>query len=51
MIFGTDWPGVPGVRRNVLALSELGLPEDVLRDVLAGNAFTVFTRLQSPAEI
>jgi predicted TIM-barrel fold metal-dependent hydrolase len=49
MIFGTDWPGVPGVRRNVLALSELGLSEDVLRDVLSGNAFTVFSRMQTPA--
>lgn len=45
MIFGTDWPGVPGVRRNVRALCELRLADDVLDGVLSGNAFTVFTRL------
>jgi predicted TIM-barrel fold metal-dependent hydrolase len=37
-IFGTDWPGVPGANRNVRALSKLGLPVDVLRGVLSGNA-------------
>ncbi|WP_433755707.1 amidohydrolase family protein [Nocardia sp. CA-135398] len=47
MIFGTDWPGVPGVRRNVEALMGLGLPEDTLTGVLAGNARRVFTRLPS----
>ncbi|KAA0020043.1 amidohydrolase family protein [Antrihabitans cavernicola] len=45
MIFGTDWPGVPGVRRNVEALAGIGLPDDVLSNVLAGNALRVFPRL------
>lgn len=44
-IFGTDWPGVPGAARNVAALRDLGLPADVLRDVLAGNAAKVFPGL------
>ncbi|WP_199430495.1 amidohydrolase family protein [Qaidamihabitans albus] len=43
-VFGTDWPGVPGAARNVRALAGLGLPEGVLRDVLAGNA----TKLYGP---
>ena len=36
--FGTDWPGVPGVAANVRAVAALGLPPDVLSDVLSGNA-------------
>ncbi len=41
-IFGTDWPGVPGVARNVRAIATLGLPDDVLGDVLSGNAYRVY---------
>jgi predicted TIM-barrel fold metal-dependent hydrolase len=37
-IFGTDWPGVPGVAANVRAVAALGLPDDILGDVLSGNA-------------
>lgn len=44
-VFGTDWPGVPGTRRNVDALSSLGLPEDVLTAVLSGNAAKLFPTL------
>lgn len=44
-IFGTDWPGVPGASRNIGALRALGLPEDVLRDVLSGNAAKIFPGL------
>jgi predicted TIM-barrel fold metal-dependent hydrolase len=47
MIFGTDWPGVPGIRRNVEALSGLGLPEETLAGVLSGNTRTIFTRIPS----
>ncbi|MEO9221038.1 MAG: amidohydrolase family protein, partial [Mycobacteriaceae bacterium] len=45
MIFATDWPGVPGARRNVDALVGLGLADQTLTDVLAGNAAKVFPRL------
>lgn len=46
MIFGTDWPGVPGARRNVEALMELGLPNEVLTGVLSGSAEKIFTRIR-----
>jgi predicted TIM-barrel fold metal-dependent hydrolase len=41
-VFGTDWPGVPGIRANAEAIAALGLPEDVLAGVLAENARTVY---------
>ena len=44
-IFGTDWPGVPGIARNARALAGLGLDEDVLAGVLAGNAMNVYPGL------
>ena len=43
-IFGTDWPGVPGVARNVRAITALGLPGDVLAGVLSGHAAHVYLR-------
>jgi predicted TIM-barrel fold metal-dependent hydrolase len=45
-IFGTDWPGVPGVARNARAVAALGLPDDVLAAVLGGNAARVYPRIQ-----
>ena len=44
-IFGTDWPGVPGIARNARALAGLGLGEDVLTGVLAGHAVKVYPGL------
>jgi len=41
-IFGTDWPGVPGIAANARAIADLGLPPDVLDGVLAGNARRVY---------
>lgn len=41
-IFGTDWPGVPGIRRNVEALDQLGLKPTSLTNVLSGNAAKIF---------
>ncbi|MGH3627956.1 MAG: amidohydrolase family protein, partial [Sciscionella sp.] len=41
-IFGTDWPGVPGIADNARALGRLPLPDGVLADVLAGNAERVY---------
>jgi len=36
---------VPGIARNARALAALGLGEDVLAGVLAGNAVTVYPGL------
>jgi hypothetical protein len=48
-IFATDWPGVPGIARNARAVAGLGLPDDVLAGVLAGNALTVYRGLAEHA--
>ncbi|QVQ50269.1 amidohydrolase family protein [Spiractinospora alimapuensis] len=45
-IFASDWPGMPGQRRNVDALAELGLTDHTLANVLAGNALRVFPGLR-----
>ena len=46
MVFGTDWPGVPGVRRNALAvghvLAAAGATPDQVALALGGNARRVF---------
>src|SRR4051794_22035928 len=44
-IFGTDWPGVPGTAANARAVAALGLPDDVLADVLGGTATRVYSGL------
>jgi predicted TIM-barrel fold metal-dependent hydrolase len=41
-IFGTDWPGVPGIARNARAVAELCPDEEAARLVLAGNAARVY---------
>jgi predicted TIM-barrel fold metal-dependent hydrolase len=43
-IFGTDWPGVPGVATNAQAVADL-LPADVVPAVLGGNAIRVYSGL------
>jgi uncharacterized protein len=46
MIFGTDWPGVPGVQRNARALQkvllEAGCSADQVAAAIGGNAARVF---------
>jgi predicted TIM-barrel fold metal-dependent hydrolase len=46
MIFGTDWPGVPGVQRNARGLHkvllEAGCPADAVAAALGQNAIRVF---------
>jgi uncharacterized protein len=46
MIFGTDWPGVPGVQRNARALEEVlleaGCTAGQVAGALGGNAVRVF---------
>jgi uncharacterized protein len=46
MVFGTDWPGVPGVQRNARALEKVlldagGSPDQVAL-ALGGNAQRIF---------
>ena len=42
MIFGTDWPGVPGIARNARAVAALCPDEETAALVLAGNAAHVY---------
>ena len=42
MIFGTDWPGVPGIASNARAVAELCPDEETADLVLAGNAVGVY---------
>lgn len=41
-IFGTDWPGVPGIAANARAVAGLGLPDDVVALALGGNAARIY---------
>jgi predicted TIM-barrel fold metal-dependent hydrolase len=41
-IFGTDWPGVPGIRANAEAIAELGFADEVLAGIFAQNARRVY---------
>lgn len=45
-IFGTDWPGCPGIRANATAVTELDLDPTVLEKILYANALSVY-RLDS----
>jgi uncharacterized protein len=42
MIFGTDWPGVPGIASNARAVAQLCPDEQTAALVLAGNAARVY---------
>ena len=42
MIFGTDWPGVPGIKANALSLIDLGLKRETVELILHGNAERVY---------
>src|SRR5262249_27714606 len=43
MIFGTDWPAVPGIARNARAVAKLCPTPEVAAQVLAGNAARVYS--------
>jgi predicted TIM-barrel fold metal-dependent hydrolase len=45
MIFGTDWPGVPGTAANARAVVGLGLTLQTAAKVLGGNALGVYAGL------
>ena len=42
MIYGSDWPGMPGIARNARAVAALCPDEATVRLVLAGNAAQVY---------
>jgi uncharacterized protein len=42
MIFGTDWPGVPGPKANARAVADLGLERETLANVLHENASRIY---------
>jgi uncharacterized protein len=42
LIFGTDWPGVPGIRNNAAVLGQLGLDHETLGLIYSGNARRVY---------
>lgn len=42
MIFGTDWPGVPGLKANAQAIADLGLEQETLEGILHKNARHVY---------
>jgi uncharacterized protein len=48
-IFGSDWPGVPGIAANAQALCKLDLDEAVVRRILSGNALAVYRGLALPS--
>jgi len=51
MIFGTDWPGVPGPQANAQAIAGLGLHKDTLHKILHENATRIYKlgRAEDPA--
>ena len=42
MIFGTDWPGVPGPKANAQAIASLSLEKETLRKILHENAKRIY---------
>jgi uncharacterized protein len=46
MVFGTDWPGVPGVQRNARSLEQVllaaGASAEQVALALGGNAGRIF---------
>jgi len=47
MIFGTDWPGVPGPRTNAQAIANLDLAHEIVEKILYKNALQVYGRLRT----
>ena len=47
-IFGSDWPGAPGIAANARAITKLDLDDETLRGVLGANALRVYRGLPTP---
>ncbi len=41
-IFGTDWPGIPGINHNASAVADLGFDRDTLELIFWRNAASVY---------
>jgi predicted TIM-barrel fold metal-dependent hydrolase len=41
-IFGTDWPGIPGIARNAAAVAGLGLDRATLERIFWRNAYDLY---------
>lgn len=41
-IFGTDWPGLPGIAQNAAAVADLGFDRDTLEGIFWRNAAAVY---------
>jgi len=48
MIFGTDWPGIPGIAANARAVARLMPDDDTAAAVLAGHATRVYNLKATP---
>jgi uncharacterized protein len=48
MIFGTDWPGIPGIAANARAVARLMPDQDTAAAVLAGNAVRAYNLKPEP---
>jgi predicted TIM-barrel fold metal-dependent hydrolase len=44
-IFGTDWPGVPGIRQNAEAIAGLGFDRETLEKIFFKNALEFYAGL------
>jgi predicted TIM-barrel fold metal-dependent hydrolase len=44
-IFGTDWPGVPGIRQNAEAIAGLGFDRETLEKIFYKNAMEFYAGL------
>jgi len=44
VIFGSDWPGVPGIGKNIRVILDLPLKEETKRKILWDNAYTLLRR-------
>jgi predicted TIM-barrel fold metal-dependent hydrolase len=49
-IFGTDWPGTPGIAKNASAVADLGFDRPTLERIFWRNAFDVYALGPPPWE-
>ena len=47
MIFGTDWPGVPGPQFNALSFLDLELERETIERIFHKNTLRVYSRVRA----